>query len=369
LKIVKYKRIIYNPHFWAILIIILALLFIYSAWPWREWQLTGGIWRWFQWLSSLFGLVLLEIKYGIIGLLFFIPIIYSALIFSWKGALIACIFSIVSILPIITNMWYLSAVITNIVWLLIPFFIISIITLELAWRRKERRVFAEREAERQVYVSKILESQENERQRIAQDLHDETIQALLYIANQAHPISPDGADIKEVNQKLEWIRDSTLQAIEGLRRTALNLRPRILDELGLVPAVKWLMGRLQIDTGINTRFHVSGEEYELTPQAEVIIFRVLQEALHNIERHSKARDAIVSMNFNFHTLSIKIEDDGEGFWLPDNLVQLVDKDKLGILGMKQRIQLLNGILEINSRPGEGTSVLITVSREYIHSIV
>ena len=145
-------------------------------------------------------------------------------------------------LPIIVGMWSISSLMTNITALLMPFLVVSIVAFELKWRRKDRKIFAEREVERQVYIAKVLESQENERRRIAQELHDDTIQTLLVIANRAEALIPSGDDgIGEVRRNAEWIRDTTLEAVEGLRRASLDLRPSILDDLGLVPALRWLV--------------------------------------------------------------------------------------------------------------------------------
>jgi two-component system sensor histidine kinase DegS len=348
-------RIVNNPHFWAILAITLLLIFLYQAWPWRE----SNVEPWFPWLSPLYKLAVMEFVNHIVGLLFLIPIIYAAICFSWQGALAACLLSLAGIMPIIANMWPTDYLITNIALLLLPFLLVSLATFELESRRKERKIFAEREAERQVYISKILESQENERLRIAQELHDDTIQTLLVIANRAENLIPPGdGNIKEVRRNAEWIRDATLQAVEDVRRTSLDLRPSILDDLGLVPALRWLVDRTNKESGINTRILINGTNRKLSPEAEVTIFRITQEALNNIKRHSRATEAVVTLEFTPECLKISIEDNGQGFRPPKKFDKLASRGKLGLIGIHQKIGFLGGKFKIHSKLGEGTLLLI-----------
>jgi two-component system sensor histidine kinase DegS len=349
------RNIIKSPHFWVILAISLVLIFIYQAWPWRPWNVEP----WFPWLSPLYNLSSVELMSRIIGILFLIPIIYAAIVLSWQGALGAYLLALVSVLPIITVFRSMNSLITNLVLLLLPVLITSIVVYEMTWRRKERENFAEREAERRVYISKILESQENERLRLARELHDDTIQTLLVIANRAQNLIPAGdGNIREVKRNAEWIRDATLQAVEEVRRASLDLRPSILDDLGLIPALRWLVDRMSQESGINTRILVNGNKRKLSPQAEVTIFRVMQEALNNIKRHSKATEAVVTLKFTPEYLKIIIEDNGQGFYPPKKFARLAAKGKLGLIGMQQRIDFLGGTFKVRSRLGKGTSLLI-----------
>ncbi|MDH5695631.1 MAG: sensor histidine kinase [Dehalococcoidia bacterium] len=354
-------KIVNSPHFWAIIVITLVLIFIYQAWPWREWKFIYGVWQWFPWLSSLYRLALVEFMNRIVGILFFVPIIYAAVVFSWRGALTTSLLSLGGVLPIIVDMWSINALITNMVLLLLPLFIVSIAAFELEWRRKEKKIFAEREEERRIYISKVFEAQDNERQRIARDLHDETIQTLLAVANSAETlVASDKKDISEIERNAAWIRDTTLSTADNLRRITLELRPSVLDDLGLVPALRWLVDRMNTECDIHTRIVVNGVERKLSPQAEVIMFRVVQEALNNIKRHSKANGAVITLEFAAEYLKITIQDDGQGFRPPKKIDKLADKGKLGLIGMQQRINFLDGTFQIRSRLGEGTLLLIKV---------
>lgn len=352
-------KIVKSPHFWATVVITLFLVFIYQAWPWRTWRFEEGFWRWFSWLHPLYDLAVIELINRIVGILFLVPIIYAAIVFSWQGALVTFLLALISVLPIMLDIWSVSSLITNLVLLLLPVLVVSMVAFELARRRRERKHFTEREKERQVYISKILESQENERLRIAQEIHDDTMQTLLVIANRAQKLIPAGKDdLGEVKKDAEWIRDATLQAIEELRRTSLDLRPSVLDDLGLVPALRWLVDNVNEGSDTNTRIIIKGTKRKLLPQAEVTIFRVVQEALNNIKRHSDAKKAVVTLEFEADSLKITIKDDGKGFRPPRKFDRLAARGKLGLIGMRQRIDLLGGKFQIRSQVGGGTSLLI-----------
>jgi two-component system, NarL family, sensor histidine kinase DegS len=269
--------------------------------------------------------------------------------------------ALVGILPILTRFRSTNNIITNIVFLLLPFLIVSVIAFELAWRRKEKQNSAEREAQHELYMSKVLESEEHERRRIAQELHDGVIQTLLVIANRVQNLISSGhEDTAEMEGDARWISDSAVQAVDDIRRISLDLRPSILDDLGLVPALRWLVDQRGKQSGINMLILINGEVRRLSPQAEVGIFRITQEALNNIQRHSEATEAVVKVEFAEQRLKITIDDNGRGFDGPKEFDSLAAKGKLGLIGIKQRIDFLGGRLEIRSRPGEGTKLLIEV---------
>jgi two-component system sensor histidine kinase DegS len=162
----------------------------------------------------------------------------------------------------------------------------------------------------------------------------------------------------ETKGNAQWIRDSTLQAVKDIRRISLDLRPCILDDLGLVPALRWLVDERGKESGINTRILISGEVCELSPQTEVGVFRIMQEAFNNIQRHSQATEAVVNLEFAEQCLKIIIEDNGRGFAYPKHFDSLASRDKLGLIGIKQRIDFLGGTFEIQSHPRGGTKLMI-----------
>lgn len=351
-----------SPHFLAIIVITLFLVFIYQAWPWRVWEFDYGIWQWFSWLSSLYKLALVEYMNHVLGILFLVPIIYAAVFFGWLGALIISLLTLAGMMPLMTSMLSINTLLSNIALLLLPFLIISLATFQLEWRRRERDIFASREEERKLYTSKVLLAQESERKRLAQEIHDETIQTLLVIANRAESLlTSDHLNIRELKRKTELIGVMALDTIENLRRISLSLRPCVLDDLGLVSALRWLVDQMNNESSIQTRILLNGVEQKLTAQDEVVIFRVVQEALNNIRLHSKASEAVVTLEFSAECLNVTIEDNGQGFYMPKKLGTLATAGKSGLIGMRERIEFLNGTLKIRSRPSEGTSISIDLN--------
>jgi two-component system sensor histidine kinase DegS len=347
-----------NPHFWAVVTISVILILIYQAWPWREWQFTEGVWRFFPWLSSLYFIVVdLECRYHVIGILFFIPIIYGSLSLSWQGGLIAWLLSLIWVLPTLIN-WQHSLLITNIALLLLPALLVAIVTLERQWRNNEKGIFAERERERQLYISKLVETQENERHRIAQEIHDENIQTLMVIANRADSLA-SSCTSAEGKQGNIWIKEAVLHTMEDLRRLSLNLRPSILDNFGLVSGLRWLVNNSNSQKNIHIDISIKGEERKISPLTEVTLFRVTQEAIQNIKRHSQAKKASVVLEFD-DLLKLTLRDDGIGFKLPNRLTLYANEGKLGLIGMEQRILSVGGTVKIDSKPGEGTVISIEV---------
>lgn len=355
----KPKNMLKNPHFWVVVALSVILILIYQAWPWREWQFTEGVWRFFPWLSSLdFLVVNLELRYHVIGFLFFIPIVYGSLVLSWQGGLIAWALSLIWVLPTLIH-WSTGSLIINLALLLLPALLVAIVTLERQWRNNEKRIFAERERERQLYIAKLVETQESERRRIAQEIHDETIQTLMVIANRSDSLASSSTS-PEAKQGNVWIKETMLQTIEDLRALSLDLRPSILDNFGLVSGLRWLVNNNNTQKGVHIDISVKGEERKISPLNEVTLFRIAQEAIHNIQRHSQAQKASVILNFGDDSLKLTARDDGVGFEPPNRLALYANEGKLGLIGMEQRVLSAGGTIKIAARPGGGTVISVAV---------
>jgi two-component system, NarL family, sensor histidine kinase DegS len=360
-KAEKFLSLLRNYHLWIIVSISFLLFFIYQAWPWREWQFSDGVLQFVPWLSALYPLAMFENSNHIIGLLFFMPIFYAMILMSWEITLFTTIIVIAGVLPIIINMWSPISIFANLLVLLAPLLIILIITIEFNRRRQARQYLSEREKERTIYLSKIIETEEKERKLVSQDLHDDIIQLLTVITFDLDRIlSNDLSQTTSLKSNIESIKEMTSEAIENTRRLCKQLRPSILDNMGLVPALRWLVETMNDQTSINTIITFKGMERRLAANTETIVFRILQEALFNIRKHSRAKNASITFDFGEYVIQAIIEDDGQGFDILPRLETLATYGKLGLLGIKQRVTSINGKLDISSKPGQGTKLFIEI---------
>ncbi len=232
-------------------------------------------------------------------------------------------------------------------------------TKELEHARQE---LAQKARQLQRLLTKTVQIQERERARIAHDMHNGVIQFLvgaLYevqAAKDAYNISPDRAQ-----ERLQTALELLQQVEKEIRRTIYDLRPPILDAKGLVPALRQYISRYQEMTGIPCTLHVSGTPRRLRSEAEVAIYRVIQEALHNVHAHAQATMAEVFVRFGARGLWLMLRDNGRGF---DPKAVASDTDyHLGLIGMHERIQDIGGELEIETEPGQGTCVVIRAPAE------
>lgn len=355
------KTLVKNYHFWAIVLIFAFLIIVYLPWPWRGWNLDYGIWRWMDWLAPLYDLAKFEVHYHIVGSLFLLPVIYASIVFKWQGSLIGSVILMISVLPIIVSLWGdFTMRMTNIIVLLLPITIVMIIKIELELRRKDKKIYIEREKEYQAYLTKILETQEQERRRLAEELHDGSVQTLLAVASYAESVELTDENVTEMKRKAAWIKEKIRSTVEDLRRMSVDLRPGVLDDMGLVSALKWLANRTNKALGIHVHVIIDNLDSAMDPELEVNIFRIVQEALLNIEKHSKSTEVFISIEAGTQSLKLVIRDNGRGFTLPDKLGNLVTEGKLGLIGIQERIRSLGGVLEIDSKPNAGTCLSIDI---------
>ncbi|MCC6174727.1 MAG: sensor histidine kinase [Chloroflexi bacterium] len=209
----------------------------------------------------------------------------------------------------------------------------------------------------QALSSQILKAQEEERLRIARELHDETAQALasLLVRQRAAERTHDPAALQRTMADL---RALTSEALEGVRRMALELRPTMLDDLGLVAALEAFARQFAQRTGVRVDVRATGGPDRLPPEVELVIYRVVQEALSNVARHSGATHADVTLTTEPTRLVVTVTDDGRGF---DPVAALDSRERsLGLFGMRERASLIDGRLTLTSAPGRGTSVHLEV---------
>ncbi len=211
------------------------------------------------------------------------------------------------------------------------------------------------------YIDQITKAQEEERKRIARELHDETAQALAALSLNVEAIIRAREPLsKETLKSLEQLQDRIDRISEGVRRFSHELRPGMLDQLGLLPAVEWLADSIRETCGMTSCVEVIGTQRRLSDEVELVLFRVAQEALSNVRRHSEATEARVKLEFSPDKVRLDIIDNGKGFELPEALDDLAAKGRLGILGMEERVRLIDANFSVYSEPGRGTTVTVEV---------
>ncbi len=203
------------------------------------------------------------------------------------------------------------------------------------------------------YVQKVSQAQEAERKRIARELHDETAQALVAVVRNLEDV-----DSGHSRFNVKDIREQVRDILKGVRHFSQQLRPSILDDLGLLPAVKWLASDLTKIYSIATDVKVIGQPRQLSPDAEMVLFRITQEALNNVQKHSQANSVSITVEFADHTTRLTICDNGKGFEMPERVGDLARTGKLGLVGMQERAQLLGGNLTVSSSPAKGTTLTV-----------
>jgi signal transduction histidine kinase len=210
-------------------------------------------------------------------------------------------------------------------------------------------------------LRQIISTQEEERKRIARELHDETSQALSGVAvNIQAIIEALPLDTKQVKAKLQKIQSLTINTLNEIHRVIYELRPSLLDDLGLAAAVEWHAESYLRAAGIKVHLETDGVERRLPAEVETALFRIIQEATANIVRHAGAENTSIALEFKESSIAIRIEDNGRGFDL-DKVIKSKDRWRgLGLLSMKERAEFLGGMLKIQSRPGIGTQIVAEI---------
>jgi two-component system sensor histidine kinase UhpB len=212
------------------------------------------------------------------------------------------------------------------------------------------------ELERRQSALRALSAQEGERVRVARELHDEIGQTLTAIALEAER----NAAMKDGNDRESWERAAALaqRSVEDLRRIARRLRPEALDDLGLVNALIALSTRMSEHSGIPIARRLSESLPEHAPEVDLVVYRVVQEALTNVVRHSRATRAEVELETQGDRLRVAVRDNGRGMPTAD----LTD-GRNGITGMRERAMLVGGSLSVKSEEGKGTEIALEVPLE------
>lgn len=208
-------------------------------------------------------------------------------------------------------------------------------------------------------LDKVISAQEEERQRIARELHDETGQALTSLMVGLHLAEQAGPSL-ELTQRLGDLRALAAQTLDEVRRLSLELRPGSLDDLGLVPTLEQYVRQFAQQHGIAIAFQALGlDGKRLPPPVELVLYRTIQEALTNVARHAQAQHASVLLDRRPDGVVVLVDDDGVGFDVVSAL-QATDGPSLGLHGMQERAALVGGKLTIESSPGSGTTLYLQI---------
>jgi len=368
----RVKAVIRNPHFWVILVLLVSCTihhyhdqigFVTILCP-----------------DLLFGLT----RHTVDRIFYLVPIIYASYIFSPAGGLATTFVALLLMLPRAlffspspsdalseTGVVILVAVLVNL-WLRarakqrmeenLRFYVQQVTKAQEEERlriARELRATQRMEENLRFYVQQVTKAQEEERLRIARDLHDSTAQSLIALLHQLENLLYSKAKLPVGEARELWVLHERIKDIlQEVRHLGRDLRPSILDDVGLLAALRWAVREFKTEHSVAANLRVQGDERRFSQEVELMLFRIVQEALSNIGRHSQASKAEVLIRFEEGKTAVIIKDDGIGFQPPDKIGDLSRSGKLGLVGMQERVRLLGGSLEVKSEPGKGTTVIV-----------
>jgi two-component system sensor histidine kinase DegS len=313
-------------------------------------------------------------------LIMLLPVTYAALVFGMRIGLLSLLIAVTIIVPnlFVSEVKSYPDDIIEIIGIVIIGLVVNLWLESYETDKKHRQVAylrlenAQRELQRmqqnlRFYLKQITIAQEEERRRIAQELHDDTAQDLIALSRKVdgfmmlHPVLPSSDEVY-----LEDMHQHINRTLSGVRRFSQDLRPSVLDDLGLVPAIDWLVPELAKHYKIQIELQIKGEPRRFPPEAELVLFRIVQESLRNVGKHAVATRVWVTAEFSPESTTFTIKDNGRGFHPPDRIGDLAVSGKLGLTGMQERAQLIGAKLSIQSVPGEGTTVIVELTTPTEH---
>jgi len=211
----------------------------------------------------------------------------------------------------------------------------------------------------QFYIEQVTIAQEDERKRLAMELHDESIQYLADLYNDIDHITMNPKVSADISNQIHRLRDKVYVVMEQLRHLSHELRPGLLDDLGLLPSIELLAE----ETGkkdITCHLDIIGNPQRLPAESEIMLFRIAQEALRNIRKHSRGSEVSMIIEYSKGKVTFDISDNGIGFDVPSNLSSFATQHKMGIMGMQERVRLVGGSFFIKSKVGGGTRITAAI---------
>jgi two-component system sensor histidine kinase DegS len=342
-----------KPAIWVLIVLFLGVTFFQ----------VGAYLRYPAFLANLtghFGLT----RYTIERILYLLPITWAAIYFGWRGGAITSVAATACMLP---RALFESPVREDALVETGAIFLVGHLvsySLESLRRERKRRIqleMSQKEEERMqehlhFLLRQITRVQEEERKRIARELHDDTIQALVFHYQQIYDLTDSVKDLpEEAVSRINKLLQQTNNIIEELRRLSQDLRPAALDRLGLLPALKRLASDVAAHSGLETEVKVTGVERRLPAEVELVLFRITQEALRNTWKHAQATLAEITVEFAEGKTRVTVSDNGQGFDV-HQVMNDRERGKLGLAGMMERAKLLGGTLAVSSESGQGTTL-------------
>lgn len=297
------------------------------------------------------------------------PIIYASLRFGREGGLLTGLWCALLVVPNVV-IWHQA----SLEWFIEAAQVGLAVTVGLVLStRVEQEALERRRAEemaaRLSLVNRLAtRAQEEERLRIARELHDETVQEMAFLSHALDEVVDTYALAEGAIDRLRQLRAMTDRTIAGVRRFSRDLRPRTLDDLGLIPALESHIRDLneKANAGaalqpVQHRLRVSGTPRRLDSEAEVALFRIVQEALRNIAKHADASEALVDATFEEDRVCVEVRDDGSGFDGSASGADFLASGRLGLAGMRERAQLVGARLDVHSELGGGTAITVELN--------
>jgi len=345
-----------KPQLWlALLILVLATIPQYS-------ESIGIPDYFFPW--RLIGFT----RYTVERIFYLLPIGYVAIVIGITTGIGMSIISFACMLPRVTifSPEPLDALFETlmVVTLGVFFCLFRKIQLDMrAQKENDLNVVRKMQENQSFYIRQAVMAQEEERKRISRELHDDTVQVLGGLSRKLDNFVRKNDSLSE--QDINFLRQFHEQLNVGLtevQRFSQDLRPSLLDYLGLLTALRSLVAKAQERYGLSIEFEVIGEERRFEPEVEILIFRIIQEAITNVGRHAHASIARVIIELSDGKTVFNISDNGTGFQLPDSVDDLPRSGKLGLAGIHERALLLGGDLQVQSSRGKGTIIAVEIPK-------
>ena len=232
--------------------------------------------------------------------------------------------------------------------------------IDITEHKRAEKALRESEERLRYLSSQLITAQEEERKGISLELHDEMGQTLtaigLNLESIGKELTPEHAAM--IKDKLAETISLVEHASDHVRDLSLDLRPSMLDDLGLLPTLRWYVNSYEKRTETPVIFEALNLEERLAPEVEIVLYRIVQESLNNIRKHAQAKKVKIRLEQKKKKIGVLIEDDGIGFHSDRAVSETTLVKGIGLLGMQERVRLLGGSLKIRSREGQGTSIFV-----------